>query len=70
MPEMKMGVLLGHSPAVAQVVATWTLRVVSAGVPLRGSDMSLDRRLFADSVESAGSDGSQSMAVGLSDPLG
>ena len=32
--------------------------------------MSLDVRLFAVSVEKAGSDGSESMAVVLSDPLG
>ena len=57
MPEMKMGVLLGRSPAGTQVVATWALRVVPAGVPLRGPDMSLDMRLFAVSVETAGSDG-------------
>ena len=69
-PEMKMGVLLGRSPAGVQVVATWELRVVPAGVPLRSPDMSLYMRLFAVSVEAAGSDGSESMAVGLSDPLG
>ena len=32
-PEMKMGVLLGRSPAGTQVVATWALSVVPAGVP-------------------------------------
>ena len=51
------------------MVATWALRVVPAGVPLRGLDMSLDNRLFAVSVETAGSVGSESMAVVLSDPL-
>jgi hypothetical protein len=69
-PEMKMDVLLGRSPAGAQVMATLALRVVPAGVPLRGPDMSLDMRLFAVSLETAGSDGSESMAVGLNDPLG
>ena len=38
-PEMKMGVLLGRSPAGAQVVATLALIVVPAGVPLRSQDM-------------------------------
>jgi hypothetical protein len=38
--EMKMGVLLGRSPAGAQVLATLALKVVPAGVPLRGPDMS------------------------------
>jgi hypothetical protein len=69
-PEIKMGVLLGRSPAVAQVVATLALKVVPAGVPLRGPDMSWDMRLVAFSVETADSDGSESMAVGLSVPLG
>jgi hypothetical protein len=32
--------------------------------------MLLDMRLLADSDETLGSDGSESMAVGLSDPLG
>jgi len=67
---MKIGVLLGRSPVGKQVVATWALRVVPAGVPLRGADMSLDMRLFAVFVETAGSDGSEFMAVGLSDSLG
>ena len=46
-PEMKMGVFLGRCPAGAQVVATFALRVVPVGVPLRGPDMSLDMRLYA-----------------------
>ena len=69
-PEMQMSVLLGRSPAGTQVVVTWVLRVVPAGVSLRGPDMSLDMRLFAISVEIAGSDGSESKAVSLSEPLG
>jgi hypothetical protein len=43
---MKTGVLLRCSPAGTQVVATWALRVLPAGMPLRGPDMSLDMRLF------------------------
>jgi hypothetical protein len=38
--EMKMDVLLGRPSAVAQVVATLALKVVPAGMPLRGPDMS------------------------------
>ena len=37
---------------------------------VRGPDMSLDMRLLTVSFETADSDGSESMAVGLSDPLG
>jgi hypothetical protein len=40
MPEIKLDVLLGRSPAAAQVVATLALQVVPAGVLLRGPDMS------------------------------
>jgi hypothetical protein len=36
----------------------------------RCPDMWLDMRLFAVSGETAGSDGPESMAVGLSNPLG
>jgi hypothetical protein len=69
-PYIKMGVLLGRSPAGRQVLATWTLRVVPSGMSLRGPVMSVDMRLFAVSDKTAGSDMSESMAVGLSDPLG
>jgi hypothetical protein len=65
-----MGVLLGRSPAGRQVLATWALRVAPSGMSLRGPDMSLDMRLLAVSDATAGSDMSESMAVGLSDPLG
>ena len=65
-----MGVLLGRSPAGKHVLATWALIVVPSGMSLRGPDMSLDMRLLTVSEETAGSDGSESMAVGLSDPLG
>ena len=41
-----------------------------SGLPLRGPDMSLDVRLLVVSIETPVSDGSQSMAVGLSGPLG
>ena len=63
---IKMGVLLGCSPA----ASTLALQVVPAGVPLRGPDMSWDMRLVAVSVETADSDRFESMAEGLSVPLG
>jgi len=69
-PEVKIGALLGISPASRQALATWAFDVVLSGVPLRGPDMSLDLRLLAVSIETPGSDGSESMAVGLSGPLG
>ena len=69
-PEIKMGVLLVRSPADKQVLATWALGVVPSGLSLRGLYMSLDMRLLTVSFETADSDGSESMAVGLSDPLG
>jgi hypothetical protein len=65
-----MGVLFGSCPAAKQVLATWAFGVVPSGLPLRGPDMSLDMRLFAVLVETADSDGSESMAVGLSGQLG
>ena len=68
-PEIKMGVL-GRSPAGKQALVTWAWVVVPSGVSLRGPDMSLDMRLLTVSDKTAGSDGSESMAVGLSDPLG
>ena len=65
-----MGVLLGRSVAGKQVLATWALKVMPSGMSLRDPDMSRDMRLLTVSEETAGSDGSESMAVGLSDPLG
>jgi len=62
-PEIKMGVLLGRRPAGRQAIA-----VVPSGLSLRGPDMSLDMRLLVVSVETPGSDGSESMVVGLSGP--
>jgi len=52
------------------VLATWAFVVVPSGLQLRGQDMSLEMRLLTVSVETADSDGSESMAVGLSGPLG
>jgi len=69
-PEMKMGVLLERSPADKQVLVTWAFGVVPSGLSRRGPDMSLDMRLLTVSVETADSDRSESMAVGLSGPLG
>ena len=67
---MKMGFLLGRSPAGKQVLVIWALVVVPTGLSLRGPNMSPDISLLAVSVETAGSDRSESMAVELSDPLG
>ena len=64
-PEIKMGVLLGSSPADKQVLVTWAFGVVPPGLSLRGPDMSLDMRLLTVSDETSDSDGSDSMAVGL-----
>jgi hypothetical protein len=65
-----MGVLLGSPPAAKQVLATWARLVVPSGMSLRGRDMSPDMRLLSVIGETAFSDRSESMAVGLSDPLG
>jgi hypothetical protein len=70
-PEIKMGVLLERCPAGRQVLFTWACcGVVPSGLSLRGPNMSSDMRRLAHSEEAADSDGSESMAVGLSDPLG
>jgi hypothetical protein len=69
-PEIKMGVLFGRSPAGKQVLATWARLVVPFNMSLKGTDMSPDMRLLAVSAEIADSDGSESMAVGLSVQLG
>jgi hypothetical protein len=68
-PEKKMGVLLERSSAVVLVVAALALQMVPAGMPLRGPDM-CNMRLVAVSVETADSDGFESMAECLSVPLG
>ena len=68
-PEIVMDVLLGRSPAVKQVLYNWALIVVPSGMSLRGPDVSLDMRVLTVSEEIAGSDGSESMAVGLSNRL-
>ena len=67
---MKMGILLGCSPAGKQGLVTWVFGVLPSGLSFRGLDMSLDMCLLAVSDETAGSDRSEPMAVGLSDPLG
>jgi len=68
-PEIKIGVLLGRSPSGRQVLATSAFRVAPSGVLLRGPDISLDMRILAVSDETVGSDMSECIAVGLSDPL-
>jgi hypothetical protein len=57
-------------PLGMQVLATWALRVAPSGMSLRGPDISLDICLLAVSDETAGLDITESMSVGLSDPLG
>ena len=69
-PEIKMGVLLERSAAGKQALVTRAWVVVPFGLSLRGPNMSLDMRLFTVSDEAGGSDESESMAVGLSGPLG
>jgi hypothetical protein len=44
--EIKMGILLGCSPAGKQVLATWAFGVVPSGLSLRSPDMSLDMHLL------------------------
>ena len=44
-PEIKMGFLLGSSPADKQVLVTWAIGVVPSGLSLRGQVMSLDMRV-------------------------
>jgi len=61
--EIKMDDLLAHFPAGRQALAIWAFRVVP-------SDMSLGMRLVVISDETQDSDGPESMAVGLSVPLG
>ena len=69
-PEIKVVVLLGRYPAGRQALATWAFEVVPSGMPFRYPDMSLDMRLLVVWDETPDSDGSESMAVGLSIPLG
>jgi hypothetical protein len=64
-----MGLLLGRSPA-GKVLVTWAGGVVSSGLSLRGSDMSLDMRLVAILEETAGSGLSETLALCVRDPLG
>jgi len=65
-----MGVLLGSSHAGRQVLANWALRVAPSDMSFRCLDIPLGMRLWAVSDETVGSDISESIAVGLSDPLG
>jgi len=48
----------------------WSSTVVPTGMPLRGPDMSIDMRPAAVSEETAGSDGSDPLAVSSTGPLG
>jgi len=65
----RCGVLFGRSLADKQVLFTWAFGVVPFGFSLRAPDMSLDMRVLTVSDETADSDGSESIAVGLSEPL-
>ena len=51
-------------------MATWTSKVVPTGMPLIGLGMSVDMRPGAVSEETAGSEGSDPLSVGLNCPLG
>ena len=66
---MKMGILLGRSLVGNELLVTWVFGVVPSDVSHRGPDMSLDMGLLAVSDETAGSDRSEPMAMGLSEPL-
>ena len=68
--EIKIGLLLGRSPAGKLVLTTWALLVVKSGMSLRGPNMSLDMLLLTLSGVTAVLDRSESMAVGFSEPLG
>ena len=68
-PVIRMGVLLGHLPVGKEVLAIWACQLVPSGLSLRDTDVSLDMRLLAVSDETTGSDRSEPMAAGLSDPL-
>jgi hypothetical protein len=59
-----MVVLLERSPAGRLAPATWAFEVVPTGMPLIGPDTRV-----AVSQETAGSDGSEHLAVGMSGPL-
>lgn len=66
-----MGVLLGRSPADVQVLVTCAVAVAPYGMSLSGPDISLDGMcLEAVSEETAGSDPSERLAIGVSEPLG
>jgi len=69
-PEIKMGVSLARSLVTIQALATWAFEVVPSGMPLRGPDRSLDISLLVVSIKTTGSDGSESLAMGLSGLLG
>jgi len=69
-PKIKIGFLLGRSPAGRQALATWAFEVAPSGLSLRGPDLSLDMCLLVVSDETPDSDGSESMVVGLSGPFG
>ena len=68
--EIQMGALLGRSSSAKQVLITWALVVVPFGLSLREEpDISLDLRLLNLSDETADSNGSEFMALGLGGPL-
>jgi len=68
-PEIKMGILLGRSPAGRQALPTRAFEVVPSDMPLIVPDMSLYMRLLVVSIQTPGSDEFESMAVGLSGPI-
>ena len=67
---IKMGVLLGSSPAGKQVLFAWEFVVVPSGLSLRGPNMLLEMRLLSDSDKTTCTDGSEPIAVGMRNPLG
>jgi len=68
-PKIKIGVLWKRSRAALQVSVTRVFVVVPSGIPFRGLDMSLADMHLVPVSERADLDGSEQLALGMSDPL-
>ena len=65
-PEIKMGVLLGRSPAGRQALTAWAEMVAPTGMPLKGPDTPSGVLRSAACGETAGLVGTKRLVVGLS----